>query len=473
MTSAPSVTTTASASDQVLTEPATGKKVNEFQDGRVTPKYTWKASICDWVKQGFGSSYSDEQVEGRLLSLLPFFPSLDGKREAKIINTDVGNGNYIHEFYIENTELPSKAVNLAVSATQDLGTKDVVLVHGYAASLGLFIDNFDELSKIPGIKIHAIDLLGFGFSSRPKFPNMPLATPEDIQKVEDWFVDSLEEWRKRRGLDKFILMGHSFGGYLSCAYALKYQKEQIEKLVLISPVGVERNKFSFLNKIDQSDVVSPAEKKKQESQVPNVHYEDEMRSTSETASIRSKSQDAQIEEEPEEPKSFRRKVVEHLWVNNVSPFTILRNLGPAKSKLISAWTSHRFAHFYERDPEQYQNVHDYVYRIFNAHGSGEYALTRVLEPGTVLAKMPLLDRCPEEFVKMKLPTLWLYGDKDWMNEQAGYEMTKEINKLSTETTGKKLASYAILPNAGHHLYLDNPSAFANTVFKFTGFRKIN
>ena len=53
---------------------------------------------------------------------------------------------------------------------------DVVLIHGYAASLGLFIDNFDLLSSAPGIKIHAIDLLGFGFSSRPKFPSFPSET---------------------------------------------------------------------------------------------------------------------------------------------------------------------------------------------------------------------------------------------------------------------------------------------------------
>ena len=46
-------------------------------------------------------------------------------------------------------------------------------------------------------------------------------------------------------------MGHSFGGYLSCAYVLKYNKSlvdaagklqpgMVDKLVLISPVGLER-----------------------------------------------------------------------------------------------------------------------------------------------------------------------------------------------------------------------------------------
>ena len=52
-------------------------------------------------------------------------------------------------------------------------------------------------------------------------------------------------------------MGHSFGGYLSCAYALKYNKKiiergislnLIEKLILISPVGVERSQYSLLKR---------------------------------------------------------------------------------------------------------------------------------------------------------------------------------------------------------------------------------
>ena len=83
-----------------------------------------------------------------------------------------------------------------------------------------------------------------------------------------------------------------------------------------------------------------------------------------------------------------------------------------------------------------------------------------------MAKLPLLDRCPEKFVKMKLPTLWLYGDKDWMNDEAGLEMTNEINDLSIKENSEKLASFHIISNAGHHLYLDNPPEFAKIVFQF-------
>ena len=99
-------------------------------------------------------------------------------------------------------------------------------MHGYAASLGLFIDNFDSLSRIPGIKIHAIDLLGFGLSSRPKFLNFHRKLNKIFIK---WKIGSLILWRRgeKRNIGKFILMGHSFGGYLSCAYALKYNKRSL------------------------------------------------------------------------------------------------------------------------------------------------------------------------------------------------------------------------------------------------------
>ncbi|EGW30089.1 uncharacterized protein SPAPADRAFT_63713 [Spathaspora passalidarum NRRL Y-27907] len=467
-------------------------KKNEFNDGRKRPIYSWKDSAFDWIKQTVYSDYSDEKVEANLLSHLPFFPESDGKRRASVINTDLGDGKYIHELFIENIE-PVTESSAVMNPNGLPATKEVVLVHGYAASLGLFIDNFDSLSSIPGIKIHAIDLLGFGFSARPNFPHFPSKTKQDIYKVEDWFIDSIEEWRKKRNINNFVLIGHSFGGYLSCAYTLKYNQKLIdaatginhnlvEKLILLSPVGVERHKNSLLK--DQESVsISVAQQQKENQLSPVVSLEQEVLTSQEEivhgkAGVKplsaspsaSVSQSSNQEASEEEPRTRRRKIIDFMWERNFSPFSIVRNLGPIKSKMISGWTTHRFAHVYYQDQQHFQNVHDYMYRIFNGKGSGEYALTRVLGVGA-LAKLPLLDRCPEKFVAMGIPTLWVYGDKDWMNDEAGLEMVNEINELSIKKSEKKLASFSILPNAGHHLYLDNPPAFAREIFKFLGFRR--
>lgn len=43
----------------------------------------------------------------------------------------------------------------------------------------------------------------------------------DNAETEAWFIDSLEEWRKAKNLDRFVLLGHSFGGYIAAKYALK------------------------------------------------------------------------------------------------------------------------------------------------------------------------------------------------------------------------------------------------------------
>lgn len=460
------------------------KKKTEFDEERKRPIYPWSDSFKDWFKHGILKNYTDEQVESKLLSHLPFYPVSDGKRVAKIIDTKLDDGNYIHEFCIENVECENSDSNegneegvlsklgLGKSITPPEVT-DVVLVHGYAASLGLFIDNFDSLSSIPGVKIHAIDLLGFGFSSRPKFPKLPNNTKEDVYKVEDWFIDSMEEWRIKRNINRFILIGHSFGGYLSCAYAMKYNRKLIDasskahnlidKMILVSPVGVERSKYSLIK--NDTDLETRLENQS-ESQVPLTRE-----LTADQESI-VQGTDTQPKVGDDDENARGQRLFHHLWRHHYSPFGIVRNIGPMRSKFISRWTTHRFAHVYYQNPEHFFNVHNYIYRIFNGAGSGEYAITRVLDVGA-MARLPLIDRVPQKVVDMKLPTLWLYGDKDWMNDEAGQEITAEINQLAKKTSPPidSLAQFGYITNAGHHLYLDNPPDFAKVVFKFLGFRK--
>lgn len=98
----------------------------------------------------------------------------------------------------------------------------LVMIHGFGAGIAFWVMNFEELSK--DRPLYAIDLLGFGRSSRPKFSN-------DSDEIEQQYIDSIEQWRVVMGLDKMVLLGHSFGGFLSSAYAMKYP-ERVEHLVL-------------------------------------------------------------------------------------------------------------------------------------------------------------------------------------------------------------------------------------------------
>ena len=86
--------------------------------------------------------------------------------------------------------------------------------------------------------VYAFDLLGFGRSSRPKFQGSP-------EQVEETFINSIEEWRKALGLQKIILLGHSFGGYLSSCYALKYPDVYVDNFVLLLKNSLPKSAFLF------------------------------------------------------------------------------------------------------------------------------------------------------------------------------------------------------------------------------------
>lgn len=38
---------------------------------------------------------------------------------------------------------------------------------------------------------------------------------------EQFFVEGIEHWRRSVGLEKMVLLGHSFGGYFAACYTMK------------------------------------------------------------------------------------------------------------------------------------------------------------------------------------------------------------------------------------------------------------
>lgn len=103
----------------------------------------------------------------------------------------------------------------------------IVMLHGFAAGIAFWLMNLEEISA--DRPLYAIDLLGFGRSSRPPFSN-------DAGTIEQQFIDSIEKWRESMNIPKMILLGHSFGGFLASSYAMKYP-DKIEHLILADPWG--------------------------------------------------------------------------------------------------------------------------------------------------------------------------------------------------------------------------------------------
>jgi pimeloyl-ACP methyl ester carboxylesterase len=77
----------------------------------------------------------------------------------------------------------------------------LVLLHGFGAGIGFWLLNIDALAE-QHEHVYAIDLLGCGRSSRPRFRAKTSA------EAEQFFVDALERWRIQVNLDKMILLGN-------------------------------------------------------------------------------------------------------------------------------------------------------------------------------------------------------------------------------------------------------------------------
>ncbi len=115
-----------------------------------------------------------------------------------------------------------------LSASQITAKPPLVLLHGTGGGVPCFHRIYSELVQIQDI--YAIDVPGFGLTSRVDFPL-------ESDTCEDQFVRILEIWRSKMSLDKMILLGHSFGAYVCAVYAIQYY-EHVSHLILLDPWGI-------------------------------------------------------------------------------------------------------------------------------------------------------------------------------------------------------------------------------------------
>lgn len=78
-----------------------------------------------------------------------------------------------------------------------------------------------------------------------------LETPLDEEHINiHQFVEDLEDLRKSRGFDKFVLMGHSWGGLLAMQYAVDHQDHLIGLILLDSAPADYKGQKAFIDEFE-------------------------------------------------------------------------------------------------------------------------------------------------------------------------------------------------------------------------------
>lgn len=289
----------------------------------------------------------------------------------------INNCNYLHCLNSGDKSLPP-----------------LVLLHGYGGSGLIFYKLIKDLSS--RYYLYIVDHLGMGRSTRPVFQ------ANSVETAENFFVESIEQFRVYVGLESFVLAGHSFGGYIAGCYTLKYPN-CVQKLLFLSAVGIPTAppEFDFIKDLKGD-------------------------------------------------WKFRwiQKLLMFLWVRNITPASIMRYLGPF---------SHKFAEFMVGDRITSLNIEEkaviktYLEQINLLPGSGEYGLAYILYPGA-WARNPLCNRINS----LKVPMAFYYGDNDWLKPDGAEQVQqKAVGQVLIFT----------ITNSDHHLYWDNPKELVEKIFE--------
>jgi pimeloyl-ACP methyl ester carboxylesterase len=100
--------------------------------------------------------------------------------------------------------------------------KPLLLIHGYGAGIWVWEKQIEALSQ--SYRVYALDLIGHGYSDRPKISYTP-----------ETYIHFLRDFMDGVGIEKATLIGNSMGGGMAWAMAIRYP-ERVDRLVLINCV---------------------------------------------------------------------------------------------------------------------------------------------------------------------------------------------------------------------------------------------
>jgi len=98
--------------------------------------------------------------------------------------------------------------------------KPLILIHGYGAGMWVWEKQIEILSQ--SYRVYALDLIGHGFSDRPKIAYTP-----------DLYIHFLKDFMDGVGIERATLIGNSMGGGIAWATAILFP-ERVERLILIN-----------------------------------------------------------------------------------------------------------------------------------------------------------------------------------------------------------------------------------------------
>ncbi|ODV61410.1 alpha/beta-hydrolase [Ascoidea rubescens DSM 1968] len=496
----------------------------------------WREVFRIWPRL-WRRDYLREAQEELYKKTLSFY----GKKESRVVarcqKVEINEDEYIHELFVSNRESGKKKDERKEEKKEEKAN-DLLMIHGYGATSSFYYRNFEQLidngSKGKRFLIFAIDLPNFGLSSTSEFKypfnfrekrkwltprikfkykdervELPKELDKEMKKMnmkqigemqklkkidkfeimnskeelveiygnlkekvvpffENYYIDAMNLYLDKKGVDskdgKVDVICHSFGAYLMICFLLKYP-ERINKMIIVSPVGVERSPFCvesikyFIDNYERQREYSVSSEYDKFNYL-NVNFN--------------------------APSVFK-----FIWNKMISPFTIMKAMGPVGVKIASFYTLRRFNRgVIGGDVGEIEKFSDYILGLYfnvnyvidkikkrefskigNYNNSDKSIMSLISY--NILARDSIHDKFARYFKargesplkKGQLPEiLWMYGEYDWMNSMAGKGLVDFINgKLASN---EKKMQYVKICNAGHNLFLDNPSEFDKAVKDF-------
>lgn len=357
---------------------------------------------------------TEHEVTIKLIDTIIPKSSIPCLEDSKCLLMGLNNPNHIDKHTTDKQDDDELVIHGIHAESKSQLNKEIplVLLHGYANGALYFYRNVQHLSHYFS-QIYAIDMLGWGLSSRPAYN----FSSKSVTEVEEFYIESIEAFRKQHNLQKMILGGHSLGGYIAVAYSEKYP-QHVEKLVLLSPVGV------------------PSKSKEEEKM--------------------------DIQKIKASPWSFRMlaSTAMTFWANGITPGSFIRAFPERKGwGLVQSYIHKRLPNI--SDEKEQNALVDYLYHTAKLPGSGEYCLNKLLKP-MAHAYKPLLPRIP----KLKLKDItFLYGEKDWMDPQGGLDVIDLCESMRGNGVHTPNVTLDVVEGAGHLLMLENWAGFNRALIR--------